>query len=663
MPRDLLSSHIDLVVSTVNGNGRLPPPSVDELVARSWQRSLVTYKLNPARAARPRVLTGGRLKDHQEPMQGFLSIARQGIAMLHERVREAGYLVMFTDADGVTIDSRCDASVRREMEKLGLSVGGCWSEVEAGTNGIGTCIAEQVPITIHKSDHFCVANVDFSCTSVPVFGATGQMLGVLDVSAVRSPDDRRSQTLIMQLARANAALIENANFLNEYRDHWVLNFNRARQFLDVQAEHLLALDHSGRIVGANRSALAELRADSTRSVLNEPIDAVFDIDAQDIPRLACERDPPLLLHTARSSIGYFASVKAPRRPTAAVQPRALQAPGEVCARPAGACASLATLAGRDAQMIRIVGQIARVVDRDIPILLTGETGTGKEVLARAIHLGSRRAHRPFVAVNCAAIPESLIESALFGYRPGAFTGAAAKGMRGSLEQASAGTLFLDEIGDMPRALQTRLLRVLAEGEVVPLGAETAVKVDLHIVCATHCDLPALVAEGAFREDLFYRLAGLTLELPALRHRTDRAALIGELLRTEALAFDAPVGLDADAREALLAYAWPGNIRQLRSVLRVAIALRPGDIIGLAELPAEISAVLRAPGPVECAVIAGEPAPLAMTERQLAERHVLLTSLRNAHWRAGASAAALQMSRATLYRKMKRLQIVAPHREP
>ena len=663
MPRDLLSSHIDLVVSTVNGNGRLPPPSVDELVARSWQRSLVTYKLNPARAARPRVLTGGRLKDHQEPMQGFLSIARQGIAMLHERVREAGYLVMFTDADGVTIDSRCDASVRREMEKLGLSVGGCWSEVEAGTNGIGTCIAEQVPITIHKSDHFCVANIDFSCTSVPVFGATGQMLGVLDVSAVRSPDDRRSQTLIMQLARANAALIENANFLNEYRDHWVLNFNRARQVLDVQAEHLLALEHSGRIVGANRSAMAELRADSTRSVLNEPIDAVFDIDAQDIPRLACERDPPLLLHTARSSIGYFASVKAPRRPTAAVQPRALQAPGEVCARPAAACASLATLAGRDAQMIRIVGQIARVVDRDIPILLTGETGTGKEVLARAIHLGSRRAHRPFVAVNCAAIPESLIESALFGYRPGAFTGAAAKGMRGSLEQASAGTLFLDEIGDMPRALQTRLLRVLAEGEVVPLGAETAVKVDLHIVCATHCDLPALVAEGAFREDLFYRLAGLTLELPALRHRTDRAALIGELLRTEALAFDAPVGLDADAREALLAYAWPGNIRQLRSVLRVAIALRSGDIIGLAELPAEISAVLRAPGPVECAVIAGEPTPLAMTERQLAERHVLLTSLRNAHWRAGASAVALQMSRATLYRKMKRLQIVAPHREP
>ena len=662
MPRDLLSSHIDLVVSTVNGNGRPPPASVDEIVARSWQRSLVTYKLNPARAARPRVLTGGRLKDHQEPMQGFLSIARQGIAMLHERVREAGYLVMFTDAGGVTIDSRCDASVRREMEKLGLSVGGCWSEVEAGTNGIGTCIAEQVPITIHKSDHFCVANIDFSCTSVPVFGASGQMLGVLDVSAVRSPDDRRSQTLIMQLARACSTLIENANFLNEYRDHWVLNFNRARQFLDVQAEHLLALDHSGRIVGANRSALAELRADSTRSVLNEPIDGVFDIDAQDIPRLACETDPPLL-HTARSNVGYFASVKAPRRPAAALLRRGLQAPGEVPARPVAACADLATLAGSDARMIRIVGQIARVVDRDIPILLTGETGTGKEMLARAIHLSSRRAHRPFVAVNCAAIPESLIESALFGYRAGAFTGAAAKGLRGSIEQASAGTLFLDEIGDMPRALQTRLLRVLAEGEVVPLGTETAVKVDLHIVCATHCDLPALVSEGAFRQDLYYRLAGLTLDLPALRHRTDRAALIGAMLRAEALAFNAPVGLDADAREALLAYAWPGNIRQLRSVLRVAIALRSGDTIGLAELPAEIGAALRTPAPVTGATPDAGPLPLAMSERQLAERHVLLNALRHADWRAGAAAAALQMSRATLYRKMKRLQIVTPHREP
>jgi len=582
MLQDVRTSHIDLVVSTVNGNGLAAPRSIDELVARSWQRSLVTHQLDPARATRTRVLTGGPLKDHQEPMQDFLSIARQGIAMLHELVREASYLVMFTDVSGVTIVSLCDASSRREMHGMGLSLGACWSEAERGTNGIGTCIAERAPITIHKADHFCAANIDFSCTAVPVFGANGQMLGVLDVSAVRAPDDRRSQTLTMQLVRNCASLIENANFLNEHRHHWVLNFSRSRHFLDVQAGHLLALDHHGRIVAANRSALGELRADSLGGVLNTAINEVFDINADDVPRLSCERSLPATLHTVRSNLPFFGSFSAPRVPARQVL-RDRVPPIPIVA------SALAALAGSDTQMIRNVSRLTRVLDRDIPILLLGETGTGKEMLAQAIHRGSQRAHRSFIAVNCAAIPDSLIESELFGYRAGAFTGAAAKGRRGSIEQSSGGTLFLDEIGDMPRALQTRLLRVLAEGEVVPLGAETAVKVDLHLVCATHCNLPALVADGSFREDLFYRLAGLTVELPALRNRTDLGELIDQILHLEALACDDPsVALDANARAALLACLWPGNIRQLRSVLRIAIALKMGDTIGLAELPVEIA---------------------------------------------------------------------------
>jgi len=181
-------------------------------------------------------------------------------------------------------------------------------------------------------------------------------------------------------------------------------------------------------------------------------------------------------------------------------------------------------------MLRIVRSARRVAASSVSVMIQGATGTGKELFARALHAASGRA--PFVALNCAAIPESLIESELFGYKSGAFTGARREGMKGTILQASGGTLFLDEIGDMPLALQTRLLRVLEEHEVVPLGADKPMKVDLRVVCASHQNLRSMIARGQFREDLYYRLNGITLELPRLAERTDKEQLIRKLLGAE-----------------------------------------------------------------------------------------------------------------------------------
>ena len=232
----------------------------------------------------------------------------------------------------------------------------------------------------------------------------------------------------------------------------------------------------------------------------------------------------------------------------------------------------AALDPRIAESLRLA---VRVKDRNLPVLIQGETGAGKEVFARQLHQASARRDKPFVALNCAAIPESLIESELFGYVGGAFTGAAAKGMRGLLQQADGGTLFLDEIGDMPLGLQTRLLRVLAEGEVAPLGAARRQAVDIQVICATHRDLAALVAAGGFREDLYFRLGGARFELPPLRERSDRLALIRRILDEETAHCGVRIELGEAALECLLGYRWPGNVRQLRHVLRYACALCGG----------------------------------------------------------------------------------------
>jgi transcriptional regulator with PAS, ATPase and Fis domain len=194
---------------------------------------------------------------------------------------------------------------------------------------------------------------------------------------------------------------------------------------------------------------------------------------------------------------------------------------------------LASLDTGDPQVAAVIAKVRKVIGKDIPILITGETGTGKELLAQAIHNDSPRRDGPFVAVNCASIPETLIESELFGYEEGAFTGARRKGALGKLVQANGGTLFLDEIGDMPYPLQVRLLRVLQERIVNPLGSAKSIPVDISVVCATHRSLREMIAQNLFREDLYYRLNGLVVKLPPLRERTDLAVVIEKIRRRAA----------------------------------------------------------------------------------------------------------------------------------
>jgi transcriptional regulator of acetoin/glycerol metabolism len=554
-----------------------------------------------------------------------------------------GYVLLLTDAHGIAVDFIGNDAWARELKQSGLYLGADWSETRAGTCAVGTCIVEQAPITCHHNDHFDASHITLTCNSAPLFDPTGGFLGVLDVSALTSPSPHDSQHLVLQMVTMYAQMVEDANFLRYFRDRWVLRLGSAWSMVDVSGEIMLAFDADGLIVGANNGARRALRPLPGRAggLVGQTLDAIFREGMDAIWRIA--RSGFAADRSTLSAAGgevYYGTVLAPR-----VAPQPVRAAAAAVAAPA-----LERLAGDDPQMRRLIAQASRLINRPVNILLHGETGTGKEVLAKALHESSSRATKPFVAVNCAAIPESLIESELFGYTPGSFTGGRSKGMRGLIQQADGGTLFLDEIGDMPLHLQTRLLRVLAEREVLPLGAEKPIPVNLTVIAASHRDLRKLIAEGRFREDLYYRLCGAILFLPPLRERRDRDYLIERLLAAEG----AELGTDAQptpaARAALLAHDWPGNVRQLRNVLRFALAVCDGSRITLEDLPAELMTA------------GAHDAHTAVPEAALArdEAASLDAALRRQRWNITAAAAELGICRATVYRQMKRFGIVPPN---
>jgi two-component system NtrC family response regulator len=247
-----------------------------------------------------------------------------------------------------------------------------------------------------------------------------------------------------------------------------------------------------------------------------------------------------------------------------------------------------SIAGSSKALLRVLDQAARVAQRDATVLILGETGTGKELVARAIHHNSRRSHHPFIPINCGAIPADLVESELFGYSRGAFTGALTS-KSGRIESADGGTLFLDEVGELPLNTQVKLLRVLQQGEIAKLGENAPVKVDVRIIAATHRDLSAMVEDGAFREDLYYRLAVIPLKIPPLRERReDIPGLIEALLHRIRERHTLPeIRLSPNVQQRLISYSWPGNVRQLENILERLLVLSSGDLITIDDLPEEL----------------------------------------------------------------------------
>ncbi|TMG96883.1 MAG: sigma-54-dependent Fis family transcriptional regulator, partial [Betaproteobacteria bacterium] len=449
---------------------------------------------------------------------------------------------------------------------------------------------EESPTLVHGGEHFIHANSFLTCSAAPIFDPRGNMLGVLDVTG----DQRSYHQHTMGLVRMSARMIENHWLSDDFGNRLRLHFHSRVEFIGTLLEGIIVVGADGKILGANRSALdqldmssAALRMQSLASLFGTTASAVFDHCRVPLSAPMCLSLPNgRPFHVSARFNGptrsMMAGVGVDEPPAQAVPPgecvrseasRPLHAAG-VEATAAGRLSGLHYLKTGDTQIEAMVQKVQRVLNRDIPLLILGETGTGKELLARAVHQDSNRARQAFVAVNCASIPESLIEAELFGYEDGAFTGARRKGASGRIVQANGGTLFLDEIGDMPLALQARLLRVLQERCVTPLGSHKSIAVDIAVIGATHRNLREMIEAGAFREDLYYRLNGLVVRLPALRERSDLGVVARRILLAECP--QATPQISPAVMALFTRYAWPGNIRQLANVLRTAAVMAAGE---------------------------------------------------------------------------------------
>lgn len=665
-----IARHVERVVEVVEKGTVLSRHPVQDRLARSWQRSLSKYQVDPGLATTPQVVTAQELREHRDKLDAFMRIAREGLDRLHEQLRPSNYCVLMTDASGVTVDFRTVPELDKELRAQGFRNGTRWSEMDEGTCGVGTSLVDGQPILVHRAEHFRSHNIGFTCSSAPIFGIDDRPLAVLDASALYSPEHRDSQMLVFQMVIEKARLIEDAFAFYSLRDHWILQLGRTPELMNVHTDYLLAFDDAGMFVGGNRRARQELLARPGRHI--HSVSDLFECSATDLLAAAHARPGQAIpLRVLDSGERIFGLLRAPdvrRHSVPAVERDTNDLNG--CSEARG----FGHLATGDSRVRTNVQRALKVANRDIPVMLLGETGTGKEAFAKAVHDCSSRHKQPFVALNCAAIPESLIESELFGYRDGAFTGARAKGARGKIVQSDQGTLFLDEIGDMPLVLQSRLLRVLAEGEVQPLGAEQPIPVKLHIICATHQNLPALVEDGRFREDLYYRLNGAVFILPPLREREDIGEVIDRVLAEEIRAMGREgLRLAPETRDALMHHGWPGNIRQLRHAMRYACAICDSNLLHTAHFPPDLFFGPRLGGPrMQREEAPALPSPASMRlpsdsdapplkEKDLRLRERMLETLRRNQWQVTVSAQALGMSRATFYRKLARLNIVPPNR--
>jgi transcriptional regulator of acetoin/glycerol metabolism len=626
-------------------------------IAVSWRRCALDYSLDPARHCAPTVIDASSLAQLRAQHTELVQIASAEMDWLYEYFAGSGYALVLTDASGIILCEKTDAVLKKTFSSAGFMIGADWSERREGTNGIGTCIAENRPMIVHRDEHFRSCHIGLSCSGAPIRDPSGSLIAVLDASTVSVQDTRASLMQTMALVNLSARLIEKCLFHRHFRQNVVFRFHARPEFVNLQHDGAIALAHDATVIAVDETAMQLLGASGRSDLIGRRIDDIFDVSADRLINPLSTGMHEGLLAVRDGVIGrrFFASVdhgvgggRWSRTTSVSKTPQVMQLMPPTSRK---SSLTLEELAGEDPQMLRNVRSAHRIAKSQVPVMIQGPTGAGKEMFARALHAASDRATRPFVALNCAAIPEALIESELFGYRSGAFTGARKEGMKGKILQSSAGTLFLDEIGDMPLALQTRLLRVLEEQEVMPLGTETPLKVDLRVVCASHQNLRAMISRGEFREDLYYRLNGITLELPPLALRTDKERLIKEVLAAET-SDGRPAAIEMDAFERLLAYDWPGNVRQLRNVLRTALAICDGGVVRLGDLPSEV----RDDETRQRAT----PSPDARSASKDTEKAELLKDIRECDGNMSRVAQRLGVSRNTLYRRCKRLGIPPQH---
>ncbi len=605
------------------------PLSHDAIVQTSWQRCRafgLDHQSAPAFDQLPAAGIAQLLDSHHSLVQ----TTHQEVLPYYENIlSNSNCLIMLADNQGQVLTSWGTQRFIEPNLARGFQAGASWMERSSGTNAIGTALACEQAVHIEHDEHFLKANRFMTGSAAPIFDAERKVIAVLDVSS----DSYLPPSHTLGMVKMMSQTVENRLILNLFHgQHFQLTFNTGLNNLDSQWAGLLIFDESGQVLSANR------RADNLLGVRlsRVSVESLFKVSLLEL--INQPEGLPFALQTSGRN-RFQCLLKRPKQ--APVQARVFVAED----KPAPATAiSLNTLHFGDSRVEKAVRQAERLLEKDIPLLIHGETGVGKEVFVKALHQASSRQKQAFIAVNCAAIPAELVESELFGYEKGAFTGANQKGSIGLIRKADKGTLFLDEIGDMPLPTQARLLRVLQERCVQPVGSSELFPVDLRIISATNRSLREQVQLGRFREDLYYRIGGLTLELPPLRERSDKQALFKRLWEQHREPTQW-AGLSPEVLELFAKHPWPGNLRQVSSVMQVALAMAEEQPVRPEHLPDDFFVDLEME-PVETA------APLGL---DLNDVEALNRELKAAGGNISHLARRLGVSRNTLYKRLRQAE--------
>lgn len=555
----------------------------------SWLRCL-DYGLIPDRTEIIRVSTN-ELKRRKEDNKILLDTAMPIAKHFYDTIKGSGSVVILTDSSGIILESFGDQDFVEEI--LISKPGTSWREDALGTNGVGTALFLKQPVQIKGAEHFYKSNHLFSCSAAPILDCSGKVIGCIDLST--RVENVQSHTLGMVVLAAYA--VNRQLGLNEALSNYRKTLTEQEIIVEMMTSALISVDRELRVVQTNTEAKEMLslqgavRGQRLEDVLKSKYNwqelvvnnkKLYDVE------ISLKVNRKSVISIISSSLVYndsgdFSGMIITLKPKSRVYKSVNKYSGSTAMLTFDDLIGVSTSFKRAIEMAEIAGRSSSNV------LLLGESGTGKELFAQSIHNDSSRVAKPFIAVNCGALPRELVQTELFGYVGGAYTGSLKEGHPGKFELADGGTIFLDEIGDMPLEAQANLLRVLQNREVIRVGGSDSFKVDVRVIAATNKDLPEMISEKMFREDLFYRLNVLTIDIPPLRERTEDLVLLTEhFLKKHGARLDKQdLIFDSSASARLENYSFPGNIRELENIIESAVNITKQSVINENCLPERI----------------------------------------------------------------------------
>lgn len=643
-------------------------------ILESWKRSR-SYLVDPAHS-KATILSAEDLNKRINSNLLLLETARPYMEKLYSIVEGSGFYLLIADKDGYILDLIGDKEIIEKGKDTQLIIGANRSERYAGTNAIGTCLELKKPIQMWNGEHYILPHKEFSCSCAPIFDSSDNLLGCLNITG--SKTEVHTHTLGMVTSAVDGIAKELK--IRKINQEIEMVSAQRNSIIETISTGLILLNESDSIIQINNDALLMLRM-KYENVIGKNLFDLISVDEPDKRGFYFSdgnefynRDtdiyykgsdlPPIKFNM---SINYVKDSHGNQNGTVIRlnEPKLIH---KLVNKISGYQSSYTfdSIIGSSPVIRDMVEACKRVAKSSLNVLILGESGTGKELVAQSIHNGSKYSSGPFVAINCGALPKGLIESELFGYERGSFTGASKEGNPGKFELADGGTIFLDEIGEMPLDVQVSLLRVIQTKEIIRIGGKYPKKVNVRIIAATNKDLEAAIEAKTFREDLYYRLNVFSIQVPSLRERDqDIIELANYFIRGFASSKNRAYYLSPEVCEALTQYPWHGNVRELENVMERAVNITDDDEIKLEHLPKSIQDFM------EDTILSGSKTNHLQEHRAAAaaqsvkpqnfsletsSRQLILSCLEKSRGNIKDAAVLLGISRRTLYRKMEKMGI-------